>query len=145
MAASARNGGCTRLSPGITLASLAQCPIYNERSTGRENCCSCCCNLLTTGLVCGIGTAMPSHDCKPPNMSFKESSGRVLQRDSEFNKVAGGWKNGLICHCKINGLRALLLTVLGLDGCFSRPTEVIGAGITAESPVGRFNLEREQM
>lgn len=62
---------------GLTVASLAQCPADSKRSARQENCCSCCCHcsLLRIGPVCDSRTAMPSHDCEQPNMSFKESSG----------------------------------------------------------------------
>lgn len=88
MAASAGNEGCTRRFPGTKGGRLSAVPTYSEPSVGRENCCSCCyCSLLRRG----PGTATPSHNCKQPNMSLKESSGRVQQRDAEFNKVTGKW------------------------------------------------------
>lgn len=80
---------------------------------------------MISGLQRQVRTAEPSQDCKQPNMSFKESSGRVLQRDAEFNKVTGCWKSGLICHCKINGITALLLTARSMDRCFSGPLRAL--------------------
>lgn len=82
---------------------------------------------------------------------------RILWRDAQFNKscrLLGKWIDLPLQNKWIEFLYPvfgfwILLTACHLDVflvfVFSGPLRALGVGITAESPVGTFNLERAQM